>query len=153
MRTSEIIWYHPQNIMICVSGLHMNAKPMSFGFGFRLNWLFAYMGGNLLTVQSLTHTHSNDDIFQNSDKMPTKNWDRQNANHRKSPDKGWHFVLFAFFPVSILSAHPSISDGLVIITMSNVLHWSDIDMYRISRYQKAVMYFAKEVKSHNVVKH
>ena len=28
------------------------------------------MGGNLLTVQSLTHTHSNDDIFHGSDKMP-----------------------------------------------------------------------------------
>ena len=48
----------------------MNAQPMSYGFGFWLNWLFAYMGGNLLTVQSLTHTHSNDDFFHGSDKMP-----------------------------------------------------------------------------------
>ena len=48
----------------------MNAQPMSFGFGFWLNWLFAYMGGKLLTVQSLTHTHSNGDIFHDSDNMP-----------------------------------------------------------------------------------
>ena len=48
----------------------MNAEPMSFGFGFWLNWLFAYMGGNRLTAQSLTHTRSNDDIFYDSDKMP-----------------------------------------------------------------------------------
>ena len=42
---------------------------MSFGFGFWLNRLFAYMGGKLLTVQSLTHTHSNGDIFHDSEKM------------------------------------------------------------------------------------
>ena len=75
----------------------MNAQPMSLGFGFWLNLLLAYMGGNLLTVQSFIHTHSNDDTFHDSDKtcwdgpdkMPTKNWDRQNANHKQS----WHFVL------------------------------------------------------------
>ena len=70
MRTSQIIKYHPQNILSCESGLHMNAQPMSLGFGFWLNSLFAYMGGNLLTVQSFIHTHSNDDIFHDSDKMP-----------------------------------------------------------------------------------
>ena len=48
----------------------MNAQPMSLGFGFWLNSLFAYMGGNLLTVQSFIHTHSNDNIFHDSDKMP-----------------------------------------------------------------------------------
>ena len=70
MRTSQIIKYHPQNILSCESGLHMNAQPMSLGFGFWLNSLFAYMGGNLLTVQSFIHTYSNDDIFHYSDKMP-----------------------------------------------------------------------------------
>ena len=47
----------------------MNAQ-MSFGRRRSLNWLFAYMGGNLLTVQSFIHTYSNDDIFHYSDKMP-----------------------------------------------------------------------------------
>ena len=28
------------------------------------------MGGNVLTVQSLTHAHSNDNIFHGSDKIP-----------------------------------------------------------------------------------
>ena len=104
MRTSQIIKYHPQNILSCESGLHMNAQPMSLGFGFWLNLLLAYMGGNLLTVQSFIHTHSNDDTFHDSDKtcwdgpdkMPTKNWDGQNANHNKSLDNmptfRWHFV-------------------------------------------------------------
>ena len=32
----------------------MNAQPMTFGRRRSLNWLFAYMGGNLLTVQNLT---------------------------------------------------------------------------------------------------
>ena len=93
--------------MSCVSGLHMNAEPMSFGFGFWLNWLFAYMGGNLLNIQSLTHTHSNDDIFHDSDKMPkhvempTKNWDGQNANHKRKLTKchpfSWQFICLSAF--------------------------------------------------------
>ena len=64
------------------------------------------MGGNLLTVQSLTHTHSNDDIFHGSDKMPkhlemvrTKCQPKIGTDKMpttiKSPDKmptfGWHF--------------------------------------------------------------
>ena len=78
------------------------------------------MGGNLLTVQSLTHTHSNDAIFHGSDKMPkhlemvrTKCQPKIGTDKMpttiKSPDKmptfGWHFVRLAFRPVGILSAH------------------------------------------------
>jgi len=89
----------------------MNAQPMSFGFGFWLNWLFAYMGENLLTIQSLTHTHSNDDIFHDSDKVPKHVEMAQTKCQQKigtdkmpttiiSPDKmptfGWHFVRLAF---------------------------------------------------------
>ena len=96
----------------------MNAQPMSLGFGFWLKSLFAYMGGNLLTAQSFIHTHSNDDIFHDSDKMPkhaemvqtkcqpkiTKNWDGQNANHNKKSGHNANLWL-AFRPVGILSAH------------------------------------------------
>ena len=39
-----------------------------------------------------------------TDKMPTKSWDGQNANHRKK--SGWHLVWLAFCPVGILSYHP-----------------------------------------------
>ena len=85
----------------------MNASPMSFGFGFWLNRLFAYMGGKLLTVQSLTHTHSNGDIFHDSDNMPkhvemvrTKCQPKIGTDKMpttiKSPDEIWHFVRLAF---------------------------------------------------------
>ena len=74
------------------------------------------MGGNLLTVQSLTHTHSNDDIFHGSNKMPkhlemvpTKCQPKLGTEKMpttiKRPGKmltfGWHFVRLAFCP------HPS----------------------------------------------
>ena len=89
----------------------MNASPMSFGFGFWLNRLYAYMGGKLLTVQSLTHTHSNGDIFHDSDNMPkhvemvrTKcqpkiGMDKMPTTIKswgKMPTIGWHFVRLAF---------------------------------------------------------
>ena len=76
------------------------------------------MGGNLLTVQSLTHTHSNDDIFHGSDKMPkhlemvrTKCQPKIGTDKMpttiKSPDKmptfGWHFVRLAFCPHTIVT--------------------------------------------------
>ena len=91
----------------------MNAQPMSFGFVFWLNWLFAYMGGNLLSVQILTHTHSNDNNFHHSDKMPNnvemvwtkcqpKSWDRQNANHINKSGQNTNLWL-ALCPVGILS--------------------------------------------------
>ena len=88
---------------------------MSLGFGFWLNSLFAYMGGNLLTVQSLSHTDSNDDIFHDSDKMPkhvemvrTKCQPKIGTDKmpttKKSQDKistsSWHFVRLAFFPLA-----------------------------------------------------
>ena len=96
---------------------------MSFGFGFWLNWLFACMGGNLLTLQSLTHTHSNGDIFHDSDNMPkhvemvrTKCQPKIGMDKmptpEKSPDKmptkvgissGWHFVRLAFCPTTLIS--------------------------------------------------
>ena len=74
------------------------------------------MEGNLLTVQSLTHTHSNDDIFHGSEKMPkhlekvrTKCQPKIGTDKmpttEKSPDKmltfGWHSVWLAFCPVGI----------------------------------------------------
>ena len=39
-----------------------------------------------------------------TDKMPTKSWDGQNANHRKK--SGWHLVWLALCPVGMLSYHP-----------------------------------------------
>ena len=70
------------------------------------------MGGNLQTVQSLTHTNSNDDIFHGSDKMPkhvemvrTKcqpkiGTDKMPTTIKKSkmPTFDWHFVRLAFRP-------------------------------------------------------
>ena len=44
------------------------------------------MEGNLLTMQSHTHTHSNDDIFHDSDKMP------KHVGPDKMPTFRWHFV-------------------------------------------------------------
>ena len=78
------------------------------------------MGGNLLTVQSLTHTHSNDDIFHDSDKMPkhvemvqTKCQPKIGTDKMpttiNSPDKmptfDWHFVWLAFCPTTFLRAY------------------------------------------------
>ena len=111
MRTSQII---SQNILSCESGLHINAQPMSLGFGFWLNSLFAYMGGNLLTVQSFIHTHSNYDIFHDSDKMPkhvemvrtkcqpkigTDKMPTTIKNLDKMPIFGWHFVRTSMVPM------------------------------------------------------
>ena len=79
------------------------------------------MGENLLTVQSLTHTHSNEDIFHGSDKMPkhvemvrtkcqpkigTDKMPTTIKSLDKMPTFGWHFVRLAFCPVGILSYHP-----------------------------------------------
>ena len=75
------------------------------------------MGGNLLTVQSLTHTHSND-IFHGSDKMPkhvemvrTKCQPKIGTDKMPTTEKvrtkcqplvgilsSWHFVRLAFCP-------------------------------------------------------
>ena len=95
---------------------------MSFGFGFWLNWLFEEnkYGRKSTNRAILTHTHSNDDIFHGSDKMPkhvemvrTKCQPKIGTDKMpttiKSPDKmptfGWHFVRLAFRPVGILSTH------------------------------------------------
>ena len=102
----------------------MNASPMSFGFGFWLNRLFAYMGGKLLTVQSLTHTHSNGDIFHDSDNMPkhvemvrTKCQPKIGTDKMpttiKSPDKIWHFVRLAFCPHTPCKALLNIIDDVI----------------------------------------
>ena len=50
----------------------MNAQPMSFGFGFWLNWLFEENKyGRKSTNRAKPHSHSLiDDIFHGSDKMP-----------------------------------------------------------------------------------
>ena len=86
------------------------------------------MGGNLLTVQSLTHTHSNDDIFHGSDKMPkhlemvrTKCQPKIGTDKMpttiKSPDKmptfGWHFVRLAFCPHTPCKALLNIIDDVI----------------------------------------
>ena len=103
----------------------MNAQPMSFGRRRSLNWLFAYMGGNLLTVHSLTHTHSNDDIFHDFDKMLKHvQMVRQNANKKIGTDKmpttiksqtkcqplvgilsGWYFVLPPLYRLNSYQLH------------------------------------------------
>ena len=95
----------------------MNAQPMSFGFGFWLNWLFEENKyGRKSTNRAKPHSHSLkwrhfSWFWQNAktswdgpDKMPTKNWDGQNANHNKKSGHNANLWL-AFRPVGILSAH------------------------------------------------
>ena len=93
----------------------------------------AYMGGNLLTVQSLTLMSYLCYIWDPSwvtkicvmaccvmgdaktcwdgpDKMPTKKLIRtkcqpQKKSHGQNANLGWHFVRLAFCPVGILSYH------------------------------------------------
>ena len=95
------------------------------------------MGGNLLTVQSLTHTHSNDEIFHGSDKMPkhvemvqTKCQPKIGTDKMpttiKSPDKmqtfGWYFVRLAFCP------HTIEREGLRLAPQKNSVQRSRLQM-------------------------
>ena len=89
------------------------------------------MGGNLLTVQSLTHTHSNDDIFHGSDKMPkhvemvrTKCQPKIGTDKMPTTIKS-QFVWLAFgrtprFPYVKVFHMPSKSGGNVKLDFGNI---------------------------------
>ena len=70
------------------------------------------MGGNLLTVQSLTHTHPNDDIFHGADKIPkhvemvrTKCQPKIGTDKMPTTIKSWHFFRTSVRPAQAPSMH------------------------------------------------
>ena len=86
-------------------------------FGFFYEMWFSWLWQNAKTC------------WDGLDKMPTKNWDGQNANHRKKSGQNANFWL-AFCPVGILSYH--------------LAYWVDVYMVPVFLvYDQYFLYFLK----------